>query len=505
MNGRIILGTCLLALAIAAALHAQERRVEGKTIVEWSALLSSKDVGERRVAAETLDRAGPKAFKAIKALVKAAGDDDLVVRLYSIRALGKIGTSAREGVPAVVKALKEGHPTMSRLAAVTLSRMGKDAIAPLSEVLGGDDPSARRWAAASLGLMGPAAANAAPALLKALKDDSFRVRRTAIDALNRVQPTAEVALAPLAAVLREDTDPDVCRGAASALGRLGKAAEPELRKLLASRDDNVRYHAALATRELGPRAAPMARTLALLLLHREDDLRGAASVALEGIGEAALPALKSALADKDADVRRAGALGLGVVGKPAAASAPLLLTAAGDDDPEVALAAVQALGQVGDVPGLRSILKGKDARLRKAAIEGLGSLKSEAAAAVDDLHTAMRGKAPAERQAATIALFSIGKPAVPGLIKSLAEKDTQLRILTLIALAQIGEDSKPAVPHMARALEDDNDDVRIYAARCLGRLGGVAKSALPALKKAAKSDDPVLRKEAAEAVRLVSD
>ena len=92
----------------------------------------------------------------------------------------------------------------------------------------------------------------------------------------------------------------------------------------------------------------------------------------------------------------------------------------------------------------------------------------------------------------------------PGLIKTLEEKDSQLRILALIALAQIGEDSGPAVSHMARALEDENGDVRIYAARCLGRLGGVAKPALPALKKAAKADDPVLKKEAALAVKLIS-
>src|SRR5947199_360862 len=81
-------------------------------------------------------------------------------------------------LPAVVKVLRGGDVTLSRTAAGTLGKIGKDAVDPLAKVLLDDEnPQVRRLAAVALALLGSQAGSAGPALAKALGDDSFRVRR----------------------------------------------------------------------------------------------------------------------------------------------------------------------------------------------------------------------------------------------------------------------------------------------------------------------------------------
>src|SRR5258708_2122523 len=119
---RVLIG-CAIGLTLhmtsenASAQAGKGQTYDGKTIAERTEILesdSSQAVGDGGRAGLGLGRATRgAALPAAKALIKAVGDRDEVVRFYSIRALGEIGTSAREAVPELVKVLRGPHAIMS--------------------------------------------------------------------------------------------------------------------------------------------------------------------------------------------------------------------------------------------------------------------------------------------------------------------------------------------------------------------------------------------------------
>ena len=68
------------------------------------------------------------------------------------------------------------------------------------------DPDVRQAAAFALGEIGPDAAEAVPALTKALGDRDDAVRKSFIEALGSLGPEAKPAVTALAKVLLEDED-----------------------------------------------------------------------------------------------------------------------------------------------------------------------------------------------------------------------------------------------------------------------------------------------------------
>src|SRR5437660_6565789 len=91
------------------------------------------------------------------------------------------------------------------------------------EELGSKDPGVRRSAAFALGKMGSTAVYAVPKLARVLKDKNANVREAAATALGEIGPTAwEGTLPGLIDLLSGDSDPQVKRSAAMALGQLGK-------------------------------------------------------------------------------------------------------------------------------------------------------------------------------------------------------------------------------------------------------------------------------------------
>src|SRR2546429_597598 len=77
------------------------------------------------------------------------------------------------------------------------------------------EASGRRLAARALSALGGDAGPASAALLAALHDESFNVRRVAAAALLRVGPEPKVALGPLLDALGKEKDPDVAAALAA--------------------------------------------------------------------------------------------------------------------------------------------------------------------------------------------------------------------------------------------------------------------------------------------------
>lgn len=92
------------------------------------------------------------------------------------------------------------------------------------------------------------------------------------------------------------------------------------------------------------------------------DLPKAAAGSLAQIGPAAIPALKTALTDSDAEVRRQAARALGQMGPVAEPAVPELTVALSDGDASVRQAAVQALGKIGPAaaPAIPALIEALD-------------------------------------------------------------------------------------------------------------------------------------------------
>jgi len=161
-------------------------------------LVESLDTDDPKFKAEVqfvLGTIGPEAAAAVPTLVASLSDENLEVRRSAIFALGRMGPAAAEAAPALRK-FGRADDQFHRLGAVWAlvqietgnTELRRRAIPLFVRALGDDRFEIRRIEVARvLGLIGPLAKPAVPALQKALQDPSPRVRRAAEEALKRIQ------------------------------------------------------------------------------------------------------------------------------------------------------------------------------------------------------------------------------------------------------------------------------------------------------------------------------
>jgi HEAT repeat protein len=247
----------------------------------------------------------------------------------------------------------------------------------------------------------------------------------------------------------------------------------------------------------------------------------------------AVPQLRKLLADSDAQVRWRSARALGDYGDLAVAAAPELRKLAADKDPIVQYHASVSLGRIGDrsddtVRALVAATTSQDARVARAAIAALRNLKPEPQHVVEVFERALesndqavtlhameaiieRGadaapllnealKRPKTAYVACAAIEHIGPDAaatVPALTELLGKtRHSQLLIQALLALASIGPAAESAAPRIVPLLETPNDaTVPVAAAYALGSIG--AKNVDDPLRRAMAKDNAFLQMIAA--------
>ncbi len=206
------------------------------------ALLDRLKTGDPRLQYDifrALGLTGPGDPKVVHALVSILQQDkDPSMRSGAGYALGLMGPSGKDGVPAMVQALKaipagrhEWHRRLRHGLVSSLGEIGpgaKEAVPTLVEILKNeelDDP-VRRRAAQSLGRMGAAAGKALPDLIGFVWNpgDSFSVYEGVEEALAGIGPTAVSGL--LDALKANNAG--VRRRALSVLARMGPRAEEAL-------------------------------------------------------------------------------------------------------------------------------------------------------------------------------------------------------------------------------------------------------------------------------------
>jgi HEAT repeat protein len=428
--------------------------------------------------------------KAVSEWIKALEDPDSKVRLKAIYSLGSLrGPPAKPAVAALTKALKDPNNDVRRGAAVNLGFIGPgatDAVGALLAALEDTDDGVRYAVGAALGQIG--GAEAAPALIKVLKDPKHRGRTAASTALTYLAAKADPV--PLLADLLGDREASTRALAALTLARLGTRSRPAVPSLIAAlkdEGDDARLYAAYALAQIGPGAKMAVPQLIITVGNSGGDLRLMALQALSAVGPdaaAATPKLIEALKDDNEDVRLSALEALARIGPGA----------------KEAVGAVVAVFQAGDIPQKAfprvnpfqnplPLREGAPRRFppgigsRRMAIEALIRIGADAPPAVSALVSMLRSKDRVERRIAASALAVVGRSAVPELLKILQGDALEPRLLVIETLGAIGGANKEVVTALAQALADRDGEVSQQAALALGLLGPAAVEAVPELRK----------------------
>lgn len=413
--------------------------------------LKDDDPRVRATAAKALGEKGGEAKNYIPALVEALKDSDYFVKKSAAEALSKIGPSA---VPALFQAArneskvsqastagKTYQPWQEISKAEVIAKMGAPAVPELIEGLKDKDWPIKIMSFGALGKMGSSAKAAVPELIIKLKDGKETEKARAAAVLAAIGPGAVIAIPVLIESLQR-TEPNLKENAAEALGKIGlaaRAAIPELRKSLGDRPW-VRVNSALALWEIAG--------------------------STEGV-----PVLIAGLQGDDSWIKELSLRKLVEIGPPAAASA---------------------------VPDIRKLLSDKDYRLKKYALEGLGTMGEEGKAALPELIEIVKSTHTDTEfyETAVRILGSLGpaaKDAIPALAERLNAIYGNYQSPAGDALGRIGA---PAVPALVDALKNGNINTRETATKALGYIGPAASDAIPSLIGITKSRDSMFFQKA---------
>jgi HEAT repeat protein len=357
------------------------------------------------------DRSRPAApgNRIIEALVRQLDAPDSQTRWAAAWALGPYGPGGNQQRPKVVSrliGLVKDRSTCLPPDCWILDLLPQIMNATAIRSQPGYGPALRLAAMQALGTYGEQAADAVPALMEALRDESPAARLMAVEALGGIGPNARPAVPMLIDMLRATREPRqrLSRGApggmcvspamlraaaASALGRIkpeGRVAVPALIDEL-NEGGHVAQAAIQALGELGgedPRAAEALRKV--LCDDPDEAIATHAAMALVALGQAAVPALVQALRDPDADVRYRVAGALGQLGPAAAAAIAALQRVADDVDPDVRQAVADALKVIrnpkGEEPAAPALEAPQDAAPPQADASGHPSSESATASMV---------------------------------------------------------------------------------------------------------------------------
>ena len=260
---------------------------------------------------------GADARPGVPALVNVVRHEKKDLAVRAIDALGEIGPAASQAIPVLVDALNDPDENM-RLDAAFYQwkidpRQAEVVVPALAGLLKGRD---FRWAAAYfLGLIGPQAKGAIPALTESLGDPDIGVRGLACHAIYKIEPQKAGLIVPVfTRLLSEEARLDNLLRHITILGEIGTQAGPAMPVLiqhLNHGDPQIRLAAAKAVLEIdrGPTKSVIG-ALAEMVRRKEHWYRPQAVQLLGSIslkdGDV-IPILKETLHDAEEAVRREAA------------------------------------------------------------------------------------------------------------------------------------------------------------------------------------------------------
>jgi len=458
--------------------------------VHWCAMrLKSDDPEIQASAARVLGDMGPKAKRAVPALIEALDSSRSEVRDAAARALGNIGPDAEAAVESLIRIQKTERKFLTVEKA--LGQIGEPGLEPFITGLQDKNASVREHAAEALAhiLANVAepklAQKAIQPLINALQDEDLRVRSAAAMAIHGIvhaNKDPDIRATAAQALICAMKDIGVRPSASGALREIGEPAFEPLIGALEDKDVRMRSAAAMAMQHVLPAVKDpetRARAVEPLIRAMKDEVGPFtyAPGALGKIGEPAFEPLIAALQDKDVRMRRAAAMAMQHV-LPAV------------KDPEIRARAVEPLVRA---------LRDTDHEVHVYAAVALGEIGPDASEAIPALVEAFKDKDVSGTAAE--ALAKIGPKAIPALIRAARDEDTRVRGCAIMTLGDIGPDAGEAVPVLIDALKSGDDLICVAAALSLGQLGPSAKKAIPTLVQALEGDDRHVRVHVADALR----
>jgi len=188
--GAVALLVGLTSLHAVPPLPAQEANYQGRTFAEWHGDLRSAEPMTREHAVDALSRFGEQA---VPVLTEAISDPDFNVRTLAMFSLGRMGAQAKSALPKIVATLADRDQTIRLYAAGALRMLGPAAAETAPDVVRAAvaDPSAevREMAAGALQSMGSSAKEVSERLLQqiAATDPDEAVKSRATEVLNRIR------------------------------------------------------------------------------------------------------------------------------------------------------------------------------------------------------------------------------------------------------------------------------------------------------------------------------
>jgi HEAT repeat protein len=368
---------CLLLIAGLCA-ETADAIYAGRSVNEWRMLMGRIDLRDpsshrfvpglieliddptapwitRRQAALTLGRLGPLAREAIPhvmAHLDEVGDDpETSPQRWALSSLALFGREAKAAAPKLAEMLaNQRNSTVTRLGCLeALSQIGSAAPQSirairqelernLDQAVDEADEPLAIGAAEALGIVGPDAASAVPALMRAAQSDSAHLRREAIRALGRIAERAKDAQVLLLDAMLAEESALMRDAAMMALGQTGPSAWLLVSQLFASEVAEARERAATIAGGWKSEAAQIAPALVVLLSDHSPRVRLAAARswrALTGRHERTWPVLVPLLADTDRDIRRGAAAELQAIVRSGSATSGEIDAVVEDPRPQV--------------------------------------------------------------------------------------------------------------------------------------------------------------------------
>jgi HEAT repeat protein len=461
----------------------------------------------RRAAAHTLALIGSGVHFAAPALVAAAlGDEDDGVRSSLAAALASIGTGVLPELKSQL--LRCGDSGQLYFLLDVIARFGPaaaDLVGDLVHLLSFTRVAGVATEVARiLGGMGPAAIEAAPALVDALGSDAAALRKEAAVALVRLGPGSATHLLR---VVRSDTDTGMKRiafGLLSYLGDAAGAAVPDILRALEA-DDALAPVAMQFLRSVEKASEESVPDLIAALSSTNTIVRENAAYYLSVIGPGAVPALAIVLGGPDPRARAIAAICLQRIGAQSGAAVAQLAAALSCDDEVVRYFAASALSRIGPTacrviapisralydidPDVREMVRRlfRCVSLECPLVQGYrprDPTQEGAEARVDPIQdvedpqgsiaTAAKDLDPMIRCAAIWALARVGAPPgtlLPNLAGALSDEDVRVRRTAAGALANIGYGLEDSIPMLLAALDDGDVVVRVSSITALGTVG----------------------------------
>jgi HEAT repeat protein len=352
-------------------------------------------------------------------LINDLNHKDLKVRLLAIAKLGSFGPGAKAAVPELISLLQDTDAEVRWNAASALGKIGpgaKAAVPQLMPLLQDTNASVRQIAAYALGEIGSEAKVVVPQLLSLLRDGDQMVRLDAILALSKLETERGAALALLR--LLRDPDRETRLAGVQALKDFGPstvqfvAHHIDIKRYLIGIYDKYQYDEVLSVLHSMGEHKVVARMIANL---RDKNVTLNISVLANSLADAGrcvddysfgspkirevmISALVDHLKDKKSSDRADTASIIGKISPVATSAVPALISALRDRDEGVRRSAVDALQRI-DLIALRQVLianfQHTDKEIQRTAIEEMQFLTKDAAliAALQDKDQNIRQRA----------------------------------------------------------------------------------------------------------------